>query len=659
MRILFLAAIALGGGSALAAEGTFTLEHTPIAEGKPGQDVDFEAKLPAEGTFDVILYWRAAGGEWQTLRLESAGGGVFKGQLAGSLVTADIEYCIEAFDPQLATVKKGDKANPFRIKTGIIAPSSTAGIIAPEKPAEGVAVPDKPADEQKVEAAGKPRFIKGEITNLGGTKLVNKNNRVGLRIGYSKEGGTSLEQGGFLSFARTGVHMLAITPELDLRLYEKLGVGLGLPLRIPAYDPERVLTCGSPPGPCQTNAFPQGFFAINPSDFDELSEIARLIRYVSWGRKEDHLYVNVSQLFSTSIGHGTIMRRYFANANPRSARVGAEVDWYGDYGGFEAFTADILQPHKLIGAIAFLKPFGFSDNFMLKSASLGATYVADFQAPMEWEPAAGDPSKMAIEPWGLPKVKTAGTAQLAGLDLEMRVLELKDGDREWGNLKPYLDVSTMVLSGGGHGATVGALGRFNFLDPENPLILRFRVEGRFFQTNYLPGYFDSFYEIQKYSFITGSDQFGGAIPKPKLATVLGRTPANWTWGAYLEAQLGFKWGLAFTAAFETSGVDAGSNYVLHLEVPLGTWAQIFATYHRRSFSLIQSPGQFIDFSGKSPNTLVYIGARMAILPLIYINGRLYQTWVMERDETDSTVGLGFKNALNFEIDAELAWEWGQ
>src|SRR5205823_6670171 len=135
--------------------------------------------------------------------------------------------------------------------------------------------------------------------------------------------------------------------------------------------------------------------------------------------------------------------------------------------------------------------------------------------------------------------------------LETKIVKTENSD-----LKPYLDYSRLLdisnptgvgaKATGGGGLTLGMLGRFNFGDVK---VHAFRVvvEGRYFDGNYLPGYFDTFYEVQKFQYITGSANPGY---EPKLATILGRDPAHKRAGFYLEVAYQFNQGLAVMAAYE-------------------------------------------------------------------------------------------------------------
>lgn len=337
--------------------------------------------------------------------------------------------------------------------------------------------------------------------------------RFGLRLGYARLDNSSY---------------LAIAPEIDLHFGDEVALGLGLPLNIRAYA--------------------DGFYdthqiKFRKGDYSTAADFARILRFLTVGKKEDQFFLNVSQLFAATIGHGAIVRRYSANlAGPQepfgyNKRVGAQLDAYGKYGGFEAFTGDVVHPQHFLAGLAFVKPLGWISGPLrdtLGWTSLGLSAAADLEAPYTLQrgadgyPTTGD-SDVCPDPTvatcdnGQPIVKETRRAQLIGVDLESKIVKTENAD-----LKPYLDYSRLLDIGsptgvgakanGGGGLTLGMLGRFNAGDVK---VHAFRVvvEGRYFDGNYLPGYFDTFYEVQKYQFITGKADPGY---QPKLRTILNR-----------------------------------------------------------------------------------------------------------------------------------------
>ena len=524
----------------------------------------------------------------------------------------------------------------------------------PDKGAQGAdsgIQPQGESSEQRV----KRGFVKGELTSLlGSDKLVVSDSRFGLRIGYARLDNSSY---------------LALAPEVDMHFDNGVGLGLGLPLNVRAYA---------------DGFYDTGQIKFRQGDYSQASDFLRILRFLTIGGKEEQFYLNVSQLFAASIGHGAIVRRYSANiASPQesfgySKKVGAQLDAYGTYGGFEAFTGDIAQPQKFVAGLAFVKPLGWltgASRETLGWTSIGVSTAADFAAPYallrgpNTYPEVGD-TDVCPQPGvaycanGDPIVKETRRAQVIGGDIETKIVKNDHVD-----LKPYFDYSRLLdisnpdpgaKGTGGGGSTLGMLGRFNAGD-EKPHAFRVVVEGRYFDGNYLPGYFDTFYEVQKYQFITGRADPGY---EPKLRTIFARDNAHKRAGFYLEAAYQYDNGLALLAAYEDSFHVAGPadicsactpgnkyvgsrNLTLHIEYPAYAWLQFFASYYRRSFD-----GAPLDTSRPlGDNTLIYGAARLHLLWVVFLNARVFRTW-----QADPVLGE-MKNLWGGDFDIEFGWEF--
>ncbi len=519
---------------------------------------------------------------------------------------------------------------------------------------------DADVDDGKV----KRPFVKGELTNLGSDKLVVADSRFGLRTGIAR-----LDNSSYLS----------ITPEIDMHFGDSVALGLGLPLHIRFYA---------------DGIYDTGKIKFREHDYDKPSDYARVLRFLTIGKKEDQFYLNVSQLFAASIGHGAIVRRYSGNIDMNITRVGAQLDAYGKYGGFEAFVGDVVQPDHFLAGLAFLKPLGWltgpaHDTFGW--TSIGLSTAMDLKAPYtlcrntaNGFPQVGDNSASAAdlgcagaayyEP-GEPVVAQTRRAQVVGLDVETKILKTDTSD-----LKPYLDYSRLLsisspsattadpgtASQGGGGLTAGMLGRFNVGDV-NVHAFRLVAEGRYFDGNYLPGYFDTFYEVQKFQFITGA---ANVAYSPKLRTILNRDPNHKRAGYYLEAAYQYNEGFAVMAAYEDSFHVSGPqnicpapecqtnpndlrNYVgsrnltLHLEYPAYSWLQFFGSFYRRSFD-----GATADSSRPlGDNTLIYGAVRLHVLWIFFLNARIFRSW-----QADPVLGE-MKNIWGGDFDLEVGYEF--
>ncbi len=486
-------------------------------------------------------------------------------------------------------------------------------ILTGEPPAEAIiegADAGEPPGAEPIDPSA--NFVKGELSVfLGSDRLTVKNNRIGVSAGVDQFG---------------SAYYLLVEPQVDLRFFDgKWGVGLGVPLRIELLSFER-----------DAEGDPFRYLGrIRTKDWDTFHDFGRLLKYVNFGRKEDNLYVNIGQRYASTIGHGTIQRRYAANIDIDYPRVSAEVDAYNDFGGFELFTNDILAWNQLAG-IAFIKPLWFlkSDNLLVKSLSIGVSGGLDWDAPV----------KLRTNSLGVRQIADgrlladSAPAGIVGFDVEMKVY--KDDHID---VKPYVDYSFLV--GGEGGLTLGALGRFN-VGTSTVNAFRLVAELRILGSHYKPGYFDTFYEVERFIYDdAGRNGFSFFDYRTKLDAILnGGLGARQ--GYYFEASWGIRNAVGVTLSLEGVSNSAAKNFVAHVELPLLSFLQVFGSFYKRRF------GDFAEFGNLDEKTVLFAGARLKILPFFFLNGRVYKAFRMNPDVQR------YDNQLGFVIDAEVGYEFG-
>ena len=482
-----------------------------------------------------------------------------------------------------------------------------APVPAPAPPADAP-VAATPGAEAMSPSAG---FVKGELSvYLGGDRLVVKKNRIGVSAGLDRFG---------------DAFYLLLEPLVDLRFFDgKLGLGVGVPLRLELFSFD-----GDASGPYLFRR--AGRF--RREDWLRFHDYGRLLKYVTYGRKEDTFYVNVGQRYATTLGHGAIMRRYAPNIDIDYPRVSVEVDAYNKYAGFELMTNDLLE-WNMLGGLAFLKPLAFFNdrNVFTRSLSLGVTAAVDITAPQSLQV-----NELGVRQLDGTRFRTNNLpVGLLGFDAEAKVIKTDQVD-----LKPYVDYS--MLLGGDGGLTVGALARIN-LGTKVVNAFRLVAEFRYLGDRYQPSYFDTFYEVER--FIAGED------PRldPDLAnyfTKRARTLRGFgqRFGYYFEASWGIRDAIGFTVALEGVSNSAEKNFVAHLEIPFFSWLQVFGSYYKRGFV------HFAEFA-QNDRSVVFAGARLKILPVLFLNGRLYKTFRVNTDLQR------YDNQFGFVVDLEIGYEFG-
>lgn len=531
--------------------------------------------------------------------------------------------------------------NPSLVVTALLALAQTDGASTPEaEPAaqassptpDGEAAPDNedseaPADGETTETSTTanltPEFIKGELAHAGVIRVVPLKSFIGLRVGAL--------------FQDERVY-LSLAPKADLRFLDgDLRLGLEVPLNFELYSLQAAADSGTGSG---------GFdnvFTLRERDYDTARDYVKFLRYLTYGKKEDNLFVNVGQLYASTLGHGQIMRRFAGNVDINQTRVGVQVDAYNDYGGFEAFLSDVTRGN-LMGALVFIKPLSlFTENPTARSFSIGASWSTDLQAPLRLDrrmPVGTSPvgSVRASED-GIPLLAETEAIHIIGVDAELKVLKTQSSD-----LKTYADFS--MINGAGSGITVGLLGRFNVPVGDGVHLLRTRLELRTYEANFVPSYFDTLYEFQKFQFTPDLEDPNLLMGnyRTKLDFIRNRTGPR-RFGFYAEASYAIPEWLVLAAAFETESEGQDQHLMLHAEIPW-TWLNIFVTYHQRNLS---RPFTF------DQNDLLYAGARLKIFNFLFVNGRVQKAFAWDTSAYDD-IGA-YTDNLNFQVDVELGWQF--
>src|SRR5690606_5432958 len=137
---------------------------------------------------------------------------------------------------------------------------------------------------------------------------------------------------------------------------------------------------------------------------------------------------------------------------------------------------------------------------------------------------------------------------------------------------------------------------------------------------YLPSYFDTLYEADKWQLGFGDTPLNQRAGLPtKIAFLASQAGEPWRVGAYFEASYAWVDWLGLTVMYEDAigldgqAVPAARNFAIHGETgrALG-FLQLFATYHYRHFE---------DFSKlfqlATDNELLYLGGRLQVLPILF------------------------------------------
>lgn len=535
-------------------------------------------------------------------------------------------------------------------------------------------------------------FHKGELSKLGAVQLYNEHSSVGIALGASQI---------------DNIYYASLSPVFNLHI-GPFSLGMNFPLQFEIFNMANVDVWD--PGTYSTSYENVGTFRMedwNRALSYPYTDLVRPLRYITWGKKEEHVYIDINRVHPITIGHGQLVRRYAPNVDINESNLFAAVDAYYHFGGVELMVGPLPIP-RLVGGLAFIKPLGlFLDDYFSRSLSMGVSYVADLNAPTQLttvaDPVTGElryPIDNSQFIWDNRDSVTGNWVQGIGVDAEFKAAKWKFID-----LKFYGDYSHLIFPGvpeanieafNGGGATVGGLLRLSFgskpvrdLDDETDAVrlgqearemrathaARFRAEGKFFSPHYLPSYFNPMYEHDKFQFGDGTtpENLRATLPT-KIAYLAAQSEDPWRVGYYLEGTYSWLDWFAVTAVYEDAWtvdafepVAAGRNLILHAETHGMEWLQFFATYHFRNFAF-ENWSRVFQFGTDSET--FYAGARLQLLFLAFNLG-VQRGFIIDYLDSDTTLeavpgkddtlyrmsSVGLRNQWNGNFNVEIGWQF--
>jgi hypothetical protein len=171
-----------------------------------------------------------------------------------------------------------------------------------------------------------------------------------------------------------------------------------------------------------------------------------------------------------------------------------------------------------------------------------------------------------------------------------------------------------------------------------------------------PGYFDMFYEIEKYQANLGVE---GDV-EPKLRYLESQT-GGYRLGARLEATYRLVHGPGLSAAIQGSPSGRDSQFLLHCELPTGDHLRFLVTYVRTG---LMTGGKVLTLD--DPASLLIGRVKMKILPFLFVNGEVSKMYRLKSvSDVDGSVGgapnpgdpATFVNILRWVLETEVGFEF--
>jgi hypothetical protein len=381
---------------------------------------------------------------------------------------------------------------------------------------------------------------------------------------------------------------------------------------------------------------------LRSEDFDETYDYLRWLNYVSYGVRGSDLYARVGGLDHATIGNGVIVSDYSNNTSYDERKVGltGRVNFGGV--GIEGLTSDLFRK-GLIGLRPFVRPFAFTplkDVWLLKDVEIGTTGVFDF-----------DTNATRLIPNREPYVTHMRSLVDSTVD---SVIVHSDSIRYSTPFTTFgLDVSTMLwrdtnMEGRAYvdyvnfqhfndGVIFGLRTSFRL---GKSILLDLRGERSLFRNQFLPNYYNTFYERDRYDdqarpqdYITKltllSDSTGGNGNGSRVGGFLSLARSFQLQASYLHLDNlpGKDW-MEITAAFP----DLGS--------------QLFAsaTYTRKNIIGLN------DAFALDERSLLYARASMKVYNWLILS--VISRWTFSKDETGHV-----QTASMFEPKADVVFSF--
>jgi hypothetical protein len=426
------------------------------------------------------------------------------------------------------------------------------------------------------------------------------------------------------------------------------GFGLQVPLRLRLIDndPQNDLDYGG---------------ILRREDWDEPSDWLRVLRYVYLGQwdKKGPYYVRLGELSGLTVGHGTIMHRYFNGIDPSKWRTGVNVAVNIDAYGGEAMVNDLADPY-LVGARFTVRPLmvamgeGEEEAWLTKKLVLGASIFADGKAPFELgtetvqvpNPDAPDSpittTRIRNDEHGRPLVTRERALVFLGVDVGLELLST-----DFFSITPYTDLNKMSQVSGGWGWHAGVLWNLRVPLAIDTLTVDLRTEYRRVAGDYLAPYFNTVYEIERYQRLQPGSS---AASVTKLRSLCGDLECNGNGvpgrnGVFLELLAGLP-NFAVVGGDYTaySGDNQDGTLRLTLEVPALQVVKFSAFYYRVNVAGLNDLFKLDDKSA------IVAQASVPLYTVFSINARWWRVWQATPD------GIGYESVDDYSIGVGLSLE---
>jgi len=319
--------------------------------------------------------------------------------------------------------------------------------------------------------------------------------------------------------------------------FDAVAFGILIPVRFLLHNKDDVATTGA------------GVF--QKSDWDDARDWVAWINFFQYGHKDDLFYFYFGEHENRYIGNGTILGAYYNSIKMNFPKRGVNIGLNTDYAGLDFFMDDVSPPN-VVGGRAYVKPLSFfaKENYA-NNLEVGATYLLDVFSPYDIEVE----SNSGITGRDIDRVVDV----VWGIDVSMKFVSTQVYQ-----MKFYTDINTISEAGSGF--------HFGFdhsldLPTETDMKIKSRWEYRLMEANYIPQYFNTFYDVEREYYRSGetkSFHVGSKAYDPSSSNL------DWTHGYYFDLVFDMTGTFSVCASFEhnriydNTGIDLFDSYQINI-----------------------------------------------------------------------------------------------
>ena len=250
---------------------------------------------------------------------------------------------------------------------------------------------------------------------------------------------------------------------------------------------------------------------LRTENFNEVSDYLSIIRYVRYGLKNDPVFIKVGALDYYTLGHGSIMQHYNNSPTYDNRRIGLVLDLDLGKFGIESIYSS-FSPQGVFAVRGYVRPLQFTsaaDIPIIGNLEVGASFASDMNKDAGIVDGTYDHVTQEFN-----VTEDLGSLSIVGMDLGLPLLNSSISD-----ITLYVDYAKIIDFGSGVATGV----KFDF-ELSSLLTIAAKLERRFNQGKYVPAYFNSLHEINRFQVDSSAGTF---TSKAKLLSEFNEDTKGW------------------------------------------------------------------------------------------------------------------------------------